>query len=64
MSRKKSGTFDQAEYIKQYRKENVTRVSVILSRIHDQDIIKHLEPMESKSGYIKDLIRADIQKGE
>ena len=64
MSRKKSGEFDQLEYIKQYAKENRTIVSVVLSKKYDQDIIKHLEPIKSKSGYIKELIRADIQKGE
>ena len=64
MSRKKSGKFDQLEYIKQYAKENRTTVSVILSKKYDQDIIEHLETKPSKSGYIKGLIRADIQKGE
>ena len=64
MSRKKSGNFDQLEYIKQYHKENHVRVSVMLSKKYDADIIAHLDKQESKSGYIKELIRADIQKGE
>lgn len=38
------------------------RDSVVLSKKYDQDIIEHLEPMESKSGYIKELIQADMQK--
>ena len=64
MSRKKSGKFDQLEYNKQYTKENVTRVSVVLSKKYDNDIIQKLDEQESKSNYIKTLIRADIQKGE
>lgn len=52
--------FDQAEYIKEYRRQYVTRVSVILNKKHDQDIIEHLETVPSKSEYIKGLIRDDI----
>lgn len=64
MSRKKSGNFDQLEYTKQYHKENHTRVSVVLSKKYDNDIIQKLDEQESKSNYIKTLIRADIQKSE
>ena len=38
------------------------RVSVVLSKKYDADIIAHLDRQESKSNYIKTLIRADIQK--
>lgn len=64
MSRNKSGKFDQLEYIKQYHRDNHTRVSVVLSKKYDNDIIEKLDQQESKSKYIKGLIRADIQKGE
>lgn len=50
------------EYTKQYQRENRTRVSVVLSKKYDADIIAHLDRQESKSNYIKTLIRADIQK--
>lgn len=59
MAEKKS-QFDQAEYIREYQKENFTRVSVVLSKKYDQDIIDHLSD-KNKSQYIKELIRKDIQ---
>ena len=59
MAEKKS-RFDQAEYIREYQKENFTRVSVVLSKKYDQDIIDHLSD-KNKSQYIKELIRKDIQ---
>lgn len=40
------------------------RVSVVLSKKNDADIIEHLEPMESKSGYIKKLIRKDMEQSD
>lgn len=60
----KKARFDQAAYIRQYVRQNITRVSVILSRKHDQDLIQHLEKKENKSDYIKQLIRRDISEGK
>ena len=64
MGRKKSGNFDQAQYNKQYAKDNFTRVSVVLSRKYDQDLIEHLEKQKSKSEYIKGLIREKLNNAE
>ena len=55
----KKSQFDQAEYIREYHKENFTRVSVVLSKKYDRDIIDHLSG-KNKSQYIKALIRKDI----
>lgn len=60
MAEKKS-RFDQAEYIRSYVKDHVTRVSVVLNKQHDSDIIEHLSKVQSKSAYIKKLIRNDIK---
>lgn len=46
--------------MKEYSKRFYTRVSVVLHKIHDRDIIEYLETMKSKSDYIKRLIREDI----
>jgi len=54
--------FDQAEYIKAYQQAFRTRVSVILNRKYDADIIEHLERQPKKSEYIKKLIRADMTR--
>lgn len=42
-------------------KINTTMVCVRLSYNTDADIIKKLDEVESKMGYIKELIRKDIQ---
>ena len=62
MAKEKSQQFDQAEYIREYTKENITRVSVVLSKKYDQDIIDRLSKQTRKSEYIKRLIRKDIRE--
>ncbi len=46
-----------------YQKENVKQIKFTLSKIHDQDIIEHLDGVQNKNGYLKELIRADMKKG-
>lgn len=58
---KKESTFNQSEYIQRYMKENNVRVQVILNKNYDSDIITHLNTMANKSGYIKRLIREDLE---
>ena len=43
-----------------YIVKNIVRVVVALNRNTDADILKHLEGVENKQGYVKALIRADI----
>lgn len=45
---------------KKYLKEHGRRVTVCLTTPSDDDILAKLETVESKSGYIKQLIRTDI----
>lgn len=56
--------FNQLEYQAEYDKANTQRVSIKLNKMHDADIIDHLNGQPNKQGYIKALIRADIEKGE
>ena len=56
--------FDQAKYVEAYQRENLQRVVVKLNKLHDADILEHLGKQPNKQGYIKALIRADIEKGE
>ena len=47
--------------INKFNKEKTTRVTVRLNKNTDADILAHLETLsESKQGYIKRLIRADM----
>ena len=42
-----------------YNKENTLTICLRLNKETDKDIIKALELVDNKNGYIKDLIRAD-----
>lgn len=45
-----------------YDAGNTTRLYIKLNNGTDADILKHLDSMDNKQGYIKDLIRADMKK--
>lgn len=47
-----------------YDKEKTRRYVVKVMQTTEQDIIKKLDSVPNKSGYIKSLIRADIKKGD
>ena len=61
-SKKQIQKIDKAKYDMQYQKDNIKQVKFILNRNTDQDIIDHLDRVENKNGYLKELIRADIKK--
>lgn len=48
--------------IDKFNKEKTNVVSVRLNKNTDADIIEKLNSVPSKMGYIKDLIRKDIEK--
>ena len=50
----------QARATKKYQKNNTRMFTIRLNLNTDMDIIEKLEQVESKQGYIKQLIRADI----
>lgn len=48
-----------------WQKANVSRIFIKLYKNTDADMIKFLEGVENKQGYIKQLIREDMKrKGE
>lgn len=51
----------QIEATARYDQKNVKGVYIKLNRQTDADIIKHLENVQNVQGYIKQLIRADLQ---
>lgn len=61
MPKEKKTTFDKSAYDREYQKKNFTRVSVVLHKEHDKDVIEHLKPKPSKSEYIKHLIRQAME---
>lgn len=57
---KEKSQYDKVAYNRKYAKENYTRISVVLNKQTDKDIISHLDTKASKSNYIKNLIREDM----
>ena len=47
---------------RKYNDAKTVGVSLRLNRGSDADIIEHLETIQNKQGYIKSLIRQDINK--
>ena len=57
----KKQTFDKSGYDQQYAKDHLMQVRLSLNRKHDSDIIKKLQSVPNRSGYIKKLIREDLK---
>lgn len=45
-----------------YDKENTKRVFIKLNKNTDKDILDHLDSIQNKQGYIKELIRKDMKQ--
>lgn len=60
----KDGTIESVKYASQqkYDKANTTQIRMKLNLKTDADILEKLESVGNKQGYIKALIRADIEK--
>ena len=52
--------FNQLEYIKQFNKENYKHYHLKVN-LKDRDVIKRLDEVKNKNGYILELIRKDIR---
>lgn len=50
----------QKRAARKYNNKNVQQIVLGLNKKTDADIIAHLCTVQSKQGYIKELIRADI----
>lgn len=55
---KKNGYASQARY----HETHPSKTYSLRVFAHETDIIEHLEKQKNKSGYLKDLIRADIER--
>ena len=47
-----------------YDAANTVQIKLKLNKVNDADIIAKLDSVSNKQGYIKELIRADIAKGD
>lgn len=57
---KMSDTLYQAQ--RRYRKSHTKQITLTLNLSTDTDIIERLDAVDNKQGYIKQLIRDDMQK--
>ncbi|WP_407386367.1 hypothetical protein [Ruminococcus sp.] len=55
---KRSGYKDQQKYAAKHTKQ----IALVLNTTTDADILRRLDDVPNKQGYIKELIRADIAK--
>lgn len=53
----------QLKAVRKYDKANTRQVHLKLNRRTDGDVLEKLDSVPSKQGYIKELIRADIERG-
>lgn len=45
-----------------YQREKCRKITVQMNKRLDEDILEWLDSLPNKAGYIKDLIRADMDK--
>lgn len=53
----------QIKAVNKFNKEHTTLITVRLNHNQDADILQKLDEVPSKQGYIKKLIRNDIENG-
>jgi hypothetical protein len=58
----KKSTDAQIRASAKYNKENIKSLAFQLNITTDRDIIDHLATKDNKTGYIKELIRADMTR--
>ena len=51
------------EYLNQYEKENIRQIRLKINRKTEQELLEWIEKQENIQGYIKKLIREDMEKG-
>ena len=54
--------FNHIQYNIQYAKENTRRIALSLNKNTEADMIEYLETVKNINGYIKQLIREDMEK--
>lgn len=54
--------FNKPAYDAAYHKASIVQVSLKLNRVHDLDLISHLDAQPNKQAYLKKLIEQDMKK--
>ena len=54
----------QTEYMANYEKENLRQIRLKINRKTEPDLLAWVEKQENVQGYIKELIRKDMEQGK
>lgn len=54
--------FDQGKYVQTYIKDNVKQIGFGINKKTEADLLEWLEKQPNKQGYIKGLIRKDMEE--
>ena len=54
--------FNKTKYDKAYDERNTIQLKLKLNKTTDKDILEKLNTVPNKQGYIKQLIRSDIER--
>ena len=54
----------QAEYMANYEKENLRQIRLKINRKTEPELLAWIEKQENIQGYIKELIRKDMEQAE
>ena len=55
---------NNAEYLAQYEKENLRQIRLKINRKTEPDLLAWIEKQDNIQGYIKELIRKDMERAE
>lgn len=65
MSERGKGYYQKKlEYIKEFNKKNYTTICLKFNKDGERDLLDEINSKENKQGYIKDLIRDDINRAK
>lgn len=54
---------NKLKYTQEFTKQNYKQFKIMLHKENDADIIEFLTGIDNKNGYLKELIRRDMEKG-
>lgn len=52
--------FNQADYVEAYQRKNIRQIRLKLNRKTEPELIAWLESKDNIQGYIKDIVRKDM----
>lgn len=54
--------FDRNKYMKQYNRDNIVSILLKFNKKTEADVLEQIEKQPNRQGYIKDLIRRDMER--